>query len=150
MAKWWQSVSTFALLFTAYEKWSLLDNLPRFLKSWLSKFLSFKVMQNNGDIYVEKKDLISHRFLDSAKQNSVSRALGSFCPLSPFSSIQKPCKVQKRGYYRVSNNRTASFIWLARKNNLCYQTDDRLTNNFSIKLNARHLNRMTHFDLYGY
>ena len=63
-------------------------------------------MQNNGDIHVEKKDLISHRFLDSAKQNSVSRALGSFCPLSPFSSIQKPCKVQKRGYYRVPNNRT--------------------------------------------
>ena len=103
MAKWWQSVSTFALLSFFYRIRKVIA-FRQFAK--IFKKLAFKVMQNNGDIHVEKKDLISHRFLDSAKQNSVSRALGSFCPLSPFSSIQKPCKVQKRGYYRVPNNRT--------------------------------------------
>ena len=46
-------------------------------------FQTFRVMQNNGDIHVEKKDLISHRFLDSAKQNSVSRACFFFLSTFP-------------------------------------------------------------------
>ena len=61
-------------LFYRIRKVITLDNLPRFssyLKSfalsWLSKFLSFKTEWCKTMVTRWKKDLISHRFLDSAK-----------------------------------------------------------------------------------
>ena len=112
MAKWWQSVTTFATFLPQTKSDHLRDYLPRLsLRKKKPKRFDFltvlifqsyyRVTQNNCDRLGIKEDLISHRFLDSATRKKAGRK-HSFCPpFPPFLFFHS--KASRRSSVRIWN-----------------------------------------------